>query len=127
MRLPRVRFTLRGMLIAVAGIALAMGGLRLLWLRNVHRNAAQAHAAYENLARTLQRTVEDERKAERELKIGFGMKVEPESDAVKAKRAADAKVNQKTAEYHAALKYKYERAAGRPWVRIAPDPPPPEP
>lgn len=127
MRLPRVRFTVRAMLIAVASIALLMGGLRLLWLRSVYRNAAFAHAAYENLARTMQRIVENEGNDERELYIAFGMKVEPESEAVRAKRAADASVNQKTAEYHAALKLKYERAACRPWVTLAPDPPPPEP
>jgi hypothetical protein len=28
-------------------------------------------------------------------------------------------------EYHEALKRKYERAAGRPWALIPPDPPPP--
>jgi hypothetical protein len=127
MRQPRVRFTVRGMLIAVASVALLMGGLRLLWLRSVYRKAALAHAAYENLARTLQRMVENDGQEERELEIAFGMKVEPQSEAVKAKRAADARMNQETAEYHAALKHKYERAASRPWVPIAPDPPPPEP
>ena len=127
MRLPRVRFTVRGMLIAVASIALLMGGLRLVWLRSVYRKAALAHAAYENLARTLQSMVENDGKDERELAIAIGMKVAPESEAVRAKRAADASVNQKTAEYHATLKQKYERAASRPWVALAPDPPPPKP
>jgi hypothetical protein len=127
MRLPRVRFTMRGMLIAVASVALLMGGMRLLWLRSVYRKAALAHATDENLARTLQRMVKNEGKDERELEIAFGIKVQPESEAVTAKRAADTRVNQKTAEYHAALKQKYEKAASRPWVPIAPDPPPPEP
>jgi hypothetical protein len=91
------------MMIAMAAVALLMGGLRLLWLRSAYRKAALAHAAYENLARSLQRMVENEGTDERELEIAFGMKVEPEPEAVKAKRAADAKVNQETAEYHAAL------------------------
>jgi hypothetical protein len=127
MRLPRVRFTMRVMLIAVAGVALLMGGLRLLWLRNAYQKAAMAHAAYENLARTLQRMVENEGKDERELLTAFGMEVEPESKAIKEQRAADARTNQRTAEYHAALKHKYERAASRPWLSLPPDPPPPEP
>ena len=123
MRLPRVQFKMRGMLIAVASVALLMGGLRLLWLRSVYRKMAVAHAAYENLARTLQRMVENEGKDERELEIAFGILVEPESEAIKAKRAADAGLNQRTAEYHFALRHKYETAASRPWVPIAPDPP----
>jgi hypothetical protein len=127
MRLPRVRFTIRRIMIVVASVALLMGGVRLLWLRSVYQKAALAHAAYENLARTLQRMVENEGKDERELEIAFGMKVEPESEAVKAKRAADARVNQKTAEYHAAMKHKYEQAASSPWIPITPDPPRPEP
>ena len=86
MRLPRIRFTVRAMLIAVASFALLMGGLRLLWLRSVYRKAALAHGAYENLARTMQRMVENEGKDERELEIAFGMKVEPESEAVKSAR-----------------------------------------
>jgi hypothetical protein len=71
--------------------------------------------------------VQYEGKDERELEFAFGMRVEQESEAVKAKRGADARLNQKTAEYHAALKLKYERAASRPWVPLDPDPPPPEP
>jgi hypothetical protein len=127
MRLRRMRFTMRRMLIAVASMALLMGGLRLVCLRSVYREAALAHTAYENLARTLQEVAENEGKNERELQIAFGVEVEPESEAVKARRAADARVNRKTAEYHAALKQKYERAASRPWVLLPPDPPPPEP
>jgi hypothetical protein len=126
MRLRRMRFTMRRMLIAVASMALLLGGLRLVWLRSVYREAALARAAYENLARTLQEMVENEGKNERELQIAFGVEVEPESEAVKARRAADARVNRKTAEYHAALKGKYERAASRPWVLLPPDPRPPE-
>jgi hypothetical protein len=114
MRQPRVWFTVRGMLIAVASVAVLMGGLRLLWLRTVYRKAALAHAGYENLARTLQSMVKNEGKDERELEIAFGVKVEPESKAAKGKRAAGARVNQKTADYHAVLKQKYERAAARP-------------
>jgi hypothetical protein len=63
--------------------------LRLLRLRSVNRNAALAHAAYENLARTLQRMVENEAKDERELEIAFVIRVDPESQAVKAERVAD--------------------------------------
>jgi hypothetical protein len=122
-----MRFTVRQMLIAVASVGLLMAGLRLLWLRSVYREAARFHAAYENLARTLQEMVENEGKNERELLIAFGVEVKPESEAVKARRTADARVNRKTAEYHAALKHKYERAASRPWVPIPPDPPLPEP
>jgi hypothetical protein len=127
MRLPQLQFKLRGMLIAVASVALLMGGLRLLWLRSAYRKAAVAHLVLEKVARTLQRIVENEGKDEREAQIDLGMRVEPESEPVLARRAGDARLHQRTAEYHAALRQKYERAASRPWVPIAPDPPPPEP
>jgi hypothetical protein len=61
MRLPSVWFTARGTLIAVASVAVLMGGLRLLWLRTVYREAALVHSAYEKLARTLQSMVENAR------------------------------------------------------------------
>jgi hypothetical protein len=127
MKLPRAQFKMRGMLAAVASVALLMGGLRLLWLSSVYRKAAVAHLAHEHVARTLQRIVENEGKDERESAIALGMRIEPESEAVKAKRVADARLNQRTAEYHAALRRRYEIAASRPWIPIAPDPPPPEP
>jgi type II secretory pathway pseudopilin PulG len=123
----RLRFTVREMLIATAIIALLMGAGRLLWLSSVYRKAALAHAAAENLARTLQSAVENEGDAVRELQVAFDVQVEPDSEADKARRAAAVRVNQKTAEYHAALKHKYERAAAHPWMPIDPDPHPPEP
>jgi hypothetical protein len=112
-------------MVAVAIVALLMGAGRLLWLRWTFQVAALAHAANENLARVLQEMVEDEGKDERELEIAFGMSPAPEPEAVVKKRAADAAMNRKTAEYHAALKRKCERAARYPWLPVQPDPPPP--
>jgi hypothetical protein len=37
--------------------------------------------------------------------------------------AADAAMNRKTAEYHAALRRKYEHAARYPWLPVKADPP----
>jgi len=110
MRLPRM--TTRRWMIAVAVASLVMASGRLLWLSSVYRKAALVQAAYENVARTLQT-------------FGMEMEIEPESGAIKAQRAADASVNQKTAEYRAALKRKYERAARFPWLPVEPDPPAP--
>ena len=110
MRLSRM--TTRRWLIAVAVASLVMASGRLLWLSSVYRKAALVHAAYENVARTLQT-------------LGMEMEIEPESGAINAQRAADASVNQKAAESHAARKRKYERAARFPWLPVEPDPPAP--
>ena len=45
MRLPRVRFTIRRIMIVVAIVALLMGGMRLLWLRSAYRKAALGQVA----------------------------------------------------------------------------------
>jgi hypothetical protein len=115
------------MLVAAAIASLLMGSGRLLWLSSVYRKLAVAHAALENLSRTLQSMAENDGKAERELLVAFDIEVEPEDEVVKAQRAAYAGLNQRTAEYHANLKRKYEKAAAHPWMPIDPVPPLPKP
>lgn len=98
-RLPRVRFTVRRMMVGVAIVALILVGSRIVWLRHRYRNLAQSYDV-------------------KEFALAFG--VQDERVSVESVRAW------KKIEYYAALKRKYERAASRPWVPVPPDPPPPQ-
>ena len=103
MRIPRVRFTVRGMMVAVAVFALlsASGQLRERYegLRDRYELMGVMHAAHEIL----------ERDGGVDVFSGFGL-VKPN-----AQRAA----------YHAEMRRKYERAARSPWLPVEPDPPEP--
>ena len=78
MRLPRVRFTIKRAMLAVAVLALIMGGARVAWLRDAYRKAAAHYAAMEKLQREFQRFTVEDAAAEEELAIAFDMKVAAE-------------------------------------------------
>lgn len=122
MRIHRVRFTLQRMVLAVAVLALIIGALRIVWLRNGYQKAAVYYAAMEKLQRDLQRFGEEDARAEEELALAFGQKVSGEQ---KEQQATEARGMQRLADWYAELKRKYERAAARPWLPVDPDPPPP--
>ncbi len=119
-----VRFTIKRAMLAVAVLALIMGGARVVWLRDRYRKAAAYYAAMEKLQRELQRFTVKDAAAEEELAIAFGMKVTAEG---KEQAAAEARAMQPIIDDYAALRHKYERAAARPWLPVDPDPPPPVP
>ena len=143
MRLPRVRFTVRQTMIVVAIAAVALGAndLRLRWdrfraLRSTHEwkwrsclRLADLHAATAAL---------DEREAER-LRAAIlaghypvrsaaetvGQIASNTEAAAANERSAEKKLRAR-AEFHDALRLKYERAARYPWLSVRPDPPDPE-
>jgi hypothetical protein len=103
MRIPRVRFTVRGMLclVAVAGAALAGGryfGEKSGPLSRGYRAPANEHAI-------------------RVYQLGtWPVENTPEKRPLTRRRVA----------YHAALEAKYSYAVDHPWLPMAPDPPEPE-
>ncbi len=111
MPLPRVRFTVRRLMVAVAvvGLALWLGkGLIRHWR---YRSLAAAYATKESLARR--------------LSTGD---VTATSSTLFATRPGEQPVTSVMAnrDYYAAMREKYERAARSPWLPVAPDPPEPE-
>jgi hypothetical protein len=102
MRLPRVRFTVRRMILAVAVLAaLIWGGT--LWQRAVlYQWKTRFHSQMERSS--VIAVIEGPNNANRE-------------ELTEMSRA--------WANHHAALRRKYELAAARPWVYVPPDPPQP--
>jgi hypothetical protein len=111
MRIPRLRFTVRRLMLAVAVVA-ALLGCADLWRRREHyRRLAETHALSEMVLRV------DSVMARGDPTGGPGVRLLDLSDSLE--EAA------KWADYHAGLRRKYERAARYPWLPVAPDPPPP--
>jgi hypothetical protein len=117
-----MRFTIKRIMLAVAVLALIMGGLRIVWLRDGYQKTAAYYAMMENLHRDFVRFVEESARAEQELARAFGDKALRED---KEQQAAEARGIQRQADYYAALRHKYQRAARRPWNFVGPDPLPP--
>jgi hypothetical protein len=106
MRLPRVRFTVRRMMVAVAVAALLLIGV-VLWRRSEeYRRRAESHDSL--LWSELPVAVDE---AASPGRLGGGLSV------VGLLRRA---------KYHHDMSQKYWRAAARPWLPVAPDPPEPE-
>jgi hypothetical protein len=121
MRLPRVRFTIKRMLLAIAVLALLMFGVRMAWLSTVYRRAAARHRNREAVLREIVRLMRDNEEKANEI---FGRTLTPEEKAQQTSRnqSDDAGI-----EYYSQMRRKYDRAAARPWLAVEPDPPWPEP
>lgn len=102
MRLPRVRVTVRRLMVGVAVTALALAADQVRRRRADYLGRAAINADAEQMSRAY---ADDARG--------------PHCDPQRVERG-DA-----LAAYHAALRLKYERAARRPWLPVAPDPPEP--
>jgi hypothetical protein len=101
MPLPRMRFTVRRLMVAVAVVAVAIAGIDLAHKAIGYRLAASRHAM-----------------------IQHGL-VLPESGPAELIERAK-RHNDKLRAYHESLRRKYEFAASHPWLPVAPDPPEPE-
>jgi hypothetical protein len=108
MRVPRVRFTVRRMMIAVAIIGATLGSMVsivnwLTWSRDCHRRASVHRRAgdYESLMA-----------GDHRPEYGF----HPYLATKYERRAA----------HHVQMRLKWERAAWHPWTQVAPDPPEPK-
>ena len=127
MRLPRVQFTVRRMMVAVALLGVFFGitvvGNRILQRHRRFRSAASHFANLEDLERDGVRHYEV--MAEPWAKLlepgkSSGL-VYDEMMTFRVK--ADA--SRRKADYYANLVNKYERASTRPWNSVSPDPPEP--
>jgi hypothetical protein len=122
MRLPRVRFTVRRIIMLVTTSAMGFAAL------SYHRNASH----YREIARfhSRQSIVHDfASKGQDVILVGCptdggdgGYCVRTPQAKTEAERARMRRI----ARYHAELTTKYERAAARPWLPIESDPPLPE-
>jgi hypothetical protein len=136
MRLPRVRFTVRRLMIAVAIIAILCGvGLQIrlaIRLSRLSAEYAQRVAKFADFESTWRKSERHHRQRGEELRKlvddprqGVGG---PEFWRRQAKGEADEAEKLKSlADFHASMKAKYQAAARRPWIDVEPDPPWPEP
>ena len=113
MRLPRVRFTVRRTMVAVAVVALAFGIVRLWTARQLYLEKAAEHAGFRALVLRSPDTIAywesrwtDQRRG---LPARYPWPGGPPFVPAMAK-------------YHDAMRIKYERAAHYPWLPIEPDP-----
>jgi hypothetical protein len=109
MRLPRVRFTVGRMMIAVAIVAMVTGMYDLARRSSIYESKARRYADREVLSR--------------DLMVSFANPDRPEVVELCRQEYA---ANLVRAEYERSLKRKYLQAARRPWLPVAPDPPEPE-
>ena len=108
MQAPRGRFTLRGMMIALAFVTVVFGTAVRLW---------QRHVAFKRLAD------EYAKKSYSEMLSGFQVQ--------HARYPTEGELRMgdehfRLMDYYDELKAKYNRAAARPWLTVKPDRPPPD-
>jgi hypothetical protein len=117
MRLPRPTFTIRLMMALVAIAALALS-IEATW-----RRLGNISLAYLGRARAYQ--------SKAEVASVSALESEYLSQHARTPDPKYARQNigyRRLSEFYLTMKRKYERAASRPWLPIAPDPaPPPEP
>src|SRR5258708_6870330 len=120
MRLPRVRFTARLIVIAVVLVALPLGLIATVQLREARfRRLAAYHLQCEN-ALLDEVGVFECNSFQRD-----GETLDEAQDRMAAARGPDHYRAYKAYLYHSQLNEKYVRAAAYPWRPVDPDPPPP--
>ncbi len=112
MKLPRVRFTVRRMMVAVAILAIGFAALALGIRSEDYREKAEYAAIWE----TYNAELADNMERHREAWAHIG-DVPVEIRIAKCGRLRD---------YYRDYKQKYRRLARYPWLPVAPDPPEPE-
>lgn len=105
MRLPRVRFTVRRLIVLVAVVAVGLWAARMWRLSREYQELAYRHAYG---AATIEHIMQ-----------GPPLREAGHRDGGPTPREA-------YHDYEVSLAAKYFRAAACPWLRVAPDPPPPE-
>jgi type II secretory pathway component PulJ len=129
MPMPRVRFTVRRMMIAVAIVACLIGGGLHAW--RIYRKfqmfaeKAEFHSFREWQRRRLAAAVEGQAELSRKRALLFPNERQDLLESAEISEKV-AKHEGTRADYQAALKTKYERAARFPWLPVEPDPPEPE-
>ena len=116
MRLPRVRFTVRRMMIVVAVAAMLLGAYEMLGVSLYRRKQALHFGLAESDAL---RELADHERITALIKGQAGTTARDRE----TKHIALGEQARKRAAYFTAMKRKYEIAAIRPWVSVEPDPP----
>jgi hypothetical protein len=137
-RLPRLRFTIRWMMVVVAIVALALGstlwGLKMRRLARSYALRASMSKQLESKHRGLEARVTGAVQEIEELQQEIGepgpVREEPSFAAIGLDQmrliSEYAAHSRRLADHHATLRRKYERAARYPWLPVDPDPPEPE-
>ena len=116
MRLPRVRFSIRRIMVVVVIVALAFGTFRLWTVRKLYLEKAAQHAGFRDFVVRSPESIrywEARWTAQREgLPARYPWPDGPPFVPAMVK-------------YHDAMRIKYERAARYPWLSVEPDPPKP--
>jgi hypothetical protein len=123
MRLPRIRFTWRQMMVAAAVVAVVTGGMVIAGRQTVYRVRATFYAQQKQVA--AKRWQHWSQEAVR-LSGLLGERNPPRSDQDRQLVVEMVHYSRNRAAYHARLRVKYERVARYPWVPIDPDPPAPD-
>jgi hypothetical protein len=136
MWLPRLRFTVRRMMVAVATLSLLLGivieSLRLLRLRANYLSLAAVHAREIASLNLTEHKMQESRDALKVRGIGFldpsGF-LGPNSYLLGPYKRIVSFENYMgklsiRRRWHERMKEKYERAASRPWITAEPEPPP---
>ncbi len=135
MTFPRVRFTVRRMMVAVAIAAVATGCVTF-WKRSTdfHRLADQYGQLESDESAWLSSILEHQEWTKKHGRAGipFDLPPVPPSELLKsdaeiiAEIDDEAKRRREKIEWYRPRRLKYERAARYPWLPVAPDPPEPE-
>jgi hypothetical protein len=123
MRLPRMRCTVRQMMVAVAVISVVTGGTIIAKRQRVYRVRAAFHAQQEQVAAKRWRHWSQE--AAR-LSGPAGDQSPPRSDQERELAVVMVNYSRNRVAHHARLRVKYERVSRYPWLPIDPDPPSPD-
>jgi hypothetical protein len=144
--MPRPRFTIRRMMVAVAGVAVACEVANLAWASERYRSLAShysrragaslvAAAVFQD---AIPQAEDDVRFAEQMIRWSrekhrsedwIGQQVDERARLQRVVEDYKERVDQgrREAKYDHQLASKYERAARYPWLPVAPDPPEPKP
>jgi hypothetical protein len=118
--MPRLRFTVRRMLIAVAIVAILCGGGVQIRRAIAFSQLASSHTSFGLFWHSQEQW---HRQFARSILESDRPRLSENDAAEQTEQAEKSKV---LADYHAAMKAKYEAAARRPWLSVEPDPPRPE-
>jgi hypothetical protein len=126
MGIPRVRFTIRLLMITVAVVGVLLTAARLALFRRHYQALAAMHASKE--VNYIRQAEQYERKQDWCARQSTIAKLQSESvrgstwDRLATSSSGAAHDQRQLAAYESRLKSKYERAAAHPWVPVEPDP-----
>jgi len=115
MRLPRVRFTVWRMMVAVAVVGGLAGLARIGYQWRNYRERYLTNTAYE---RSWRKIVDEP--------MIFHHRSRMTAEEVSRRTEDRREFRLRNVQYHAVLKRKYEYAMWHPWALLSPDPEPPE-